>query len=406
VSHPLTSKLSLKALYFMAMGRAFLRYRNPHRRAVGRAHDAFHERLWRDTAAEIGAACEVLGAGISQLTLGERRTRVVDNVSGIDDPVTLRVAHDKPLTHKLLQARNIPVPKHTVFSLDNLGPAIDFLAALGSDCVIKPANGTGGGRGITTGIRTVGQLCRAAAAAACYADELMIEEQITGDNYRLLYLDGQLLDAYVRRLPSVVGDGRSTIKVLVNRLNEQRERAGTGVSQTLLSIDMDMRRTLAKQGLKLSSIAPAGQTITLKTVVNENGGADNTTVSHLLCRSIIEAGAEATKAVGIRWAGIDVVTTDPTIPLAESGGVILEVNGTPNLYYHYHKQDGVFPAARHLMGALLQAPAAVAAGGCSKRCSRRCSKEAIQCPTKCSVSIPQTTPSSSPATATSTSSKV
>ncbi len=402
----LNNKLALRGLHFLAMGRAFLRYRNPRRRAVGKAHDAFHERLWRDTAAELGAQWEMLGAGISQITLNGVRTRVVDNVSAVDDPVTLRVAHDKPLTHRLLSERGIPVPRHAVFSLDDLSPAIAFLGELGTDCVVKPANGTGGGRGITTGIRTVNQLCRAAAAAACYADELMIEQQITGDNYRLLYLDGQLLDAYVRRLPSIVGDGRSTILQLVHRLNEQREKAGTGLSQTLLSIDMDMRRTLAKQGLTLRSVPAAGRTVTLKTVVNENGGADNATVTHLLCRSIVVAGAAATQAVGIRFAGIDIVTTDPTIPLAESGGVILEVNGTPNLYYHYHKQDGTFPAATHLLGALLQPSAGGSAGGQPSGNFTLCSKEAAPCRRKCSASTRPIMPNTSPAKDGCTSSRV
>ncbi len=349
----LQNKLLLRSLHAMAMGRAFLRYRNPRRRAVGRAHEAFHEKLWQQTARALGGNFSMLGAGIGELTIGRQRTRVVENVTAIDDPVTLRVAHDKPLTHRLLAARGINVPRHAEFSLNDLTPALAFLKTQNHPCVVKPANGTGGGRGITTGISTSWQLARAAAAAACYADELLIEEQISGDNYRLLYLDGELLDAYVRRLPSVIGDGRSTIESLVHRLNLQRESAGTGISQSLLSIDMDMRRTLARAGWRMRSVPPVGCEVILKTVVNENSGADNTTVKHLLCQSVVEAGRAAAAAVGIRFAGIDVITSDPTIPLDESGGVVLEVNGTPNLYYHYHKADGVFPAAEHLMRRLL-----------------------------------------------------
>ncbi|MDB5302737.1 MAG: hypothetical protein JWM97_286, partial [Phycisphaerales bacterium] len=59
--------------------------------------------------------------------------------------------------------------------------------------------------------------------------------------------------------------------------------------------------------------------------------------------------ARAVRALGVRFAGIDLITRDPGVPLAESGGVILEVNGTPNLYYHYKKKDGAFPVAVHLL---------------------------------------------------------
>jgi glutathione synthase/RimK-type ligase-like ATP-grasp enzyme len=48
--------------------------------------------------------------------------------------------------------------------------------------------------------------------------------------------------------------------------------------------------------------------------------------------------------VGTRLAGIDVITTDPGVPLGESGGVILEVNATPG-YHHHYTRDGIFSVA-------------------------------------------------------------
>ena len=123
----------------------------------------------------------------------------------------------------------------------------------------------------------------------------------------------------------------------------------------LFAIDCDMRRTLAKQGLSLRSVPPAGTVVTLKTVVNENGGADNSTATRLLCDSIIDDGARAVGALGVRLAGIDIITREPGAPLARSGGVVLEVNAPPDLYYHYHKRDGSFPAALHILRRLLPA---------------------------------------------------
>ena len=212
-----------------------------------------------------------------------------------------------------------------------------------------------GGRGVTTGITRSSQLARAAAAASVYGDELLIEEQVEGDNYRLLYLDGVLLDAFVRKLPTVVADGRSTVAKLVERANADRLRHGSGLSQVLLTVDLDMQRTLAKQGLSLRSTPAEGRVVTLKTVINENRGADNTSATHLLCDSVVEDGCAA-RALHVRLAGIDIITRDPGVPLAESGGVVLEVNTTPNFYFHYHKQDGGFPVAVHVLERLLAAP--------------------------------------------------
>ena len=347
------SPLLLRGLYALAMGKAFLRYRNPRRRASGRHQTEFYENTWRQTAEELGGTWTRLSSDMSQITVNGSRTRVVHNVSEIDNPVTLAILHDKPLTHRMLGEENLPVTRHAVFTLKDLGPAVAFLKAAAANCVVKPAGGTGGGRGVTTGIQTVSHLARASAAAAVYADELLIEEQIAGDNYRLLYLDGKLIDSFIRRLPRVVADGKSSVAALVRQVNDERLANKVGVSQVLLSVYIDMRRTLAGQALTLRAVPAKCQVVTLKTVVNENSGADNTTATHMLCPAIVEAGQRAVRVLGVRFAGIDIVTQDPSVSLSQSGGVILEVNGTPNLYYHYKKADGCFPVAVHLLRRLL-----------------------------------------------------
>jgi cyanophycin synthetase len=353
MNSPLVHRPALLALHAIALGRALLRFRNPRRRKAGGFLDQFHTHMWRSAAESLGATFAPLTQHMAQITLAAVSTRVNENVTTIDDPVTLAVLHDKPLVHRLLAAQGLPVPAHAEFSLGHIAPALEFLRTSQRKCVVKPARGTGGGRGVTTGIQSSAQLAAAAAAAAVYADGLLIEEQITGDNYRLLYLDGQLLDAFVRRFPSVTGDGRSTVSQLVRRLNDRRIVAAGSSAPVLLSTDLDMRRTLAGAGLSRRSVPHMGQVVQLKTVINENSGSDNSTVTRALHPDIVAAGAKAAAALGARFVGIDMITSDHTLPLSETRGVIVEVNGTPNLYYHYHKRDGSFPAALFVLRRLL-----------------------------------------------------
>ena len=42
------------------------------------------------------------------------------------------------------------------------------------------------------------------------------------------------------------------------------------------------------------------------------------------------------------------------MPLAESGGAVIEVNTTPGFHYHYHKNDGSFPVAVRVLEQLLR----------------------------------------------------
>jgi cyanophycin synthetase len=207
---------------------------------------------------------------------------------------------------------------------------------------------------VTTGVRSTFHLARAAAAAAAYGEQLLIEEQVEGDNYRLLYLDGELVDAFVRTPPGVTGDGRSTVAALVRAANDERLRKRAGLSQVLLTVDLDMRRTLAKQELTLRSVPAAGDRVVLKTVVNENGGADNACALDVLCPALVKECARAVRALRVRLAGVDVITRDPSRPLRETGGVVLEVNAPPNFYFHYHKRGGAYPVAKHVLARLME----------------------------------------------------
>src|SRR5437016_11284510 len=330
--------ITLRSLQLGALARGFLRARNKGRRELWRRRVSFYDRVWREAADELGATCKTLASGVTEIVLDNARTWVSDNTCAIDDPVTLGVLADKALTHRLLEEEGLPVPRHAVFTLKSVQTAIEFLEEVGGDCVIKPARGTGGGRGITAGVRTRWHLARAAAAAGAYCEDILIEEQIRGDNYRLLYLDGELIDAFVRRAPSVVGDGRSSVARLIREANEDRLRQGTLRSQVLLTVDMDLRRTLDRQGYSLRGVPAEGAVVNLKTVVNENCGADNSSCGHLLSASIVEDGARAVRKVQARLAGVDVIVSDAAATLHAGGGVILEVNAPPNFYYHYHKK--------------------------------------------------------------------
>jgi cyanophycin synthetase len=253
----------------------------------------------------------------------------------------------------MLADAGLPVPRHVVFTLRTLSKASEFLAQIGEG-VIKPASGTGGGSGVTTGIRTPWQLAWAATLAAQYDGEMLLQEQIAGNNYRLLYLDGVLLDAVQRCPPSVIGDGRSTIRQLVTYANEARLRRGAALRQVVMTIDSDMRHTLARQGLSLSAVPASGAVVPVKTVINQNFGADNLTVTDQISPSIVADGARAAQVIGVRFAGIDIITRDHAVPLAASGGVILEVNTNPGFHCHYHKADGSYPMAVRVLERLLE----------------------------------------------------
>jgi D-alanine-D-alanine ligase-like ATP-grasp enzyme len=328
------------------------RRRRPRYLQISKYRSQFYNEMWRDAADHIGATVEALGNDILEIWLGQHRTRVRFNITSADDQVTVALAHNKVLTYQLLAQRNLSIPAYCEFSLKEIDKAAAFLQRMGGACVVKPAAGSGG-YAVTTGITNRSQLIRGVVTAAAYSRRFVIEQQIEGDVYRLLYLDGKLLDAVLRGRPKVTGDGRSSVRQLVEAHNQSRAETGPSMAHDELAIDGDMRHTLARQGLSLSSVPKKGDVVTLKTVINQNSRADNLSATELLCQSVIDEGAAAAQALEIRLAGIDVITTDPGVPLSESSGAITDVNANPGLHYHYYKRRSRCPVARSILPCLL-----------------------------------------------------
>jgi len=313
--------------------------------ALANHRRAFYEKAWRDAAAQLGCSITALGSDIFEIQRGQRKVRVCLNYSPLDDSVTLRLAGRKPTVYRMLAEAGIPVPKHIAINALDLGAAKRFLQAADTPIVVKPAYGTGAGAGVTTNITSSLQLARAMAWSRAFCPETVVEEQIAGENYRLLYLDGKLIDCIVRRAPILTGDGTASIRELLRRENALRVKVGMTVAQATLRADLDMKNTLATMGKSLSTVPGKGEAVRVKNVINSNRADDNEAAMSLVCESVIDTGRQVVERLNVRLAGVDIITPDPGIGLAEAGGAIVDVNTTPGFYYHYLKKGGEFPAA-------------------------------------------------------------
>ncbi len=346
----------LSALSVFYLGQRYLRGHraDPDKRTIRRHRSEFYAQAWEDAAAKTGSAIEPLSNGIFKITNSGKSFVVYQHYTPLIDAAVERLISNKVIINKLLGKMDVPIPRYIHLKDLNTSAAKSFMAEINGPVVVKPAFGTSGGDGIVTNITRTLDLYRAMVWSRTYCTETMIEEQIRGNNYRLLFLDGELLDCIIRRPPTVTGDGRSSIRQLIRQENKKRLKLGSQIAQDLIYMDMDAKSTLAAQGFSLNTKPATGQVIKVKDVINCNRGEQNESPLEVPAESLISLGRKISEAIGVRLVGIDIITENLTIDLKESGGRVIEINTPPGHYYHHMKKGEGFFIALRLLQQLLK----------------------------------------------------
>ncbi|WP_373504738.1 hypothetical protein [Aestuariivirga sp.] len=294
----------------------------------------YYDLFWANVARELGADFRKWDDGFSRLT----RNGTVLIVRGpdvrLDDHLTLKLMGNKAMTYELIAEQGLHVPRHVTFPITDMKKAMALLAEAGRPLVVKPNSGTGGGRGVTTGITSQAALRRAAFWAARFDPALIAEEQVEGHSWRLLFLDGHLIDAVRRDPPRVTGDGMRSIGQLVVAENEGRLAGRPFTALSPIRRDRECLDYLATQGMSVRSVPAAGEIVVLKRAVNENSAAENHSLPGQVHPATIATCARLAQNLGVRLAGIDIIAKDISRPLTPANGIIGEINTTPGLHHH------------------------------------------------------------------------
>jgi cyanophycin synthetase len=315
--------------------------------------------LWERTAANVGADFSPIGRGFYEVRRDAKVTFVDSSGAFVDSRLGAKMALDKVLMHRLFESDpGYRAPEYRSYSLGTIHRAYDFLDATPTRVVVKPARNGYAGRGVTAGIDDPRDLRSAAIEAAAFSSDQMVEQHIDGSSYRLLFLDGALIQTLLRRPPHVVGNGRDSVLKLIDAENARRRESAECRSLHPLQPDLDCRLTLRARGLSLSSVPAEGEAVEVKTVVNQSAAEDNEIVSTPVHEDLLDLGARVSALLQLPLVGLDVITEDLAAPLAESGGVVNEINAQPGLHHHYlvcNPEAGVDIAAAVLEYALAHA---------------------------------------------------
>ena len=270
-------------------------------------------------------------ASLYQLGFGARQQRIQATITGRTSQIATRIASNKQLTRLLLEQAGIPVPKGVV--VYNAESAVREAARLAVPVVVKPADANQG-KGISIQLTEPTAITQAFTQARQFSSSVIVEQFIEGADYRLLIVGGKMVAASHREPPYVIGDGVSTITMLISALNEDPKRGdGHAKALTRITADLHTEVRLKERGMSLDSIPLAGQRVALRDNANLSTGGSANDVTAQVHPHIIKTCERAAQQIGLDVAGVDLVCRDITLPLTQQGAIV-EVNAAPGLRMH------------------------------------------------------------------------
>jgi glutathione synthase/RimK-type ligase-like ATP-grasp enzyme len=243
------------------------------------------------------------------------------------------IAGDKAAISDLLANQNIPRVEHKLFlhprlagyvsEQGNFANMLAYAHEHGFPLVVKPNQGTGGED--VTRVDNVAEMEQAAMAlfqghrAICLSPYLEIEQE-----YRALMLDDECELLYAKRRPHVIGDGKSSVLELIEKLHLQGLLTQNQAAQAI-----DQHRGDLKQ------VPEKDQEVIIGWKHNLGEGSAPLTVEEgPLRQGLIELAKQTQAAINIRFASIDIVEVDgEKFVLEVNSGVMME-------YFVRHFDDG------------------------------------------------------------------
>jgi cyanophycin synthetase len=273
-----------------------------------------------------------------QLGWGSKQRRIQAAEIDATSAIAESIAQDKELTKKLLHAAGVPVPLgRPVTSAEDAWAAAQ---EIGLPVVIKPRDGNQG-KGISVNIATQEGVMTAYKTAVSFRDDVLVERYLPGSDFRLLVVGNKLVAAARRDPPLVIGNGKNTVRELVEQVNaDPRRGEGHATSLTKIRLDDIARNRLKEQGLDENSVPAKGTRVILRNNANLSTGGTATDVTDDVHPEVAARAVAAAQMVGLDICGVDVVCESVLHPLEEQGGGVVEVNAAPGLRMHLSPSFG------------------------------------------------------------------
>ncbi|ASQ90567.1 hypothetical protein CHL67_06200 [Prosthecochloris sp. GSB1] len=286
-------------------------------------------RFFVQAAFDMGMPFRELPSRLVQYGQGMRGRWMHSSFSEETSLISARTARNKMHATAILRRAGIPVPEHKM--ADTEGRAERIAEQFGYPVVIKPAD-LDGGVGVSAGLQNRGELVRAFNQARRASRSILVEKHVEGRDYRITVFRGEVVSAVERVPGGVTGDGRHTVRELLERLNAEPLRgAGRNAQLKQVAWDNEAIALLEEAGLEANSVPVEGRFVRLRRTANLATGGTPVRVLDRMHPDNRRLAVRAARILRLDIAGIDLLMPDIGRSWREAGGVVCEVNAQPSL---------------------------------------------------------------------------
>lgn len=292
-------------------------------------------RILEKLAAEIGAVItfqpDTYKSGGYITFRSGRRAFFRNNQLGINPYGSYCVVNDKHCAAALMRHFGYKVLPEKLLSWDSPDPCaaleagLAFAKSIGFPVVVKPRNMSNGH--MVNKVHEEAEFRDVVIQLFELRMDALVQQYHPGQDYRIVVFEDDIIMAYLRVPPSIVGDGVSTVKELVDSCQEQISRRGRDARIDIA--DDRVRLNLKRERVGPGTILPEGRVVRLLSNANMAGGATGYEVTEQIHPTYRDLCIRLCRDMGLRLCGVDLLTADIAKPLGDY--VILEANATPGL---------------------------------------------------------------------------
>ena len=245
------------------------------------------------------------------------------------------LSRNKSHTNKFIRSLGFPSTRCAV--TQNLAAGKKIAKNIGFPVVVKPVDG-GKGQGVTANITDDAEFEMAfKKAMQASGKAVLVENHVEGDDYRIFVTGGRFLWATNRIPARVIGDGKRSVRELINQENTRREQLREKQFDLKhIEIDHELARVARKQGYSLDDRPSENTPIKLSSIANISTGGtlrDSTAIIH--ADNVLMAESVA-RSFRLDTVGIDFITPDLGKSWRECECAIIEINYAPGFSTDKH----------------------------------------------------------------------